>query len=189
MIRSKKELKEYILADEKAYFGRKPTLKQRVADDIWRYQCTLRKCEYLLNTNKLPVLYGNLPYIYYKMKLKRLGYKLGFSISENTFGKGLSIAHYGSIVVSPHARIGENCRIHVGVNIGMGARGEGAPHIGNNVYIAPGAKLFGNIEIGDNAVIGANAVVNKSFPDGGTIGGIPARRISDKTSEGIIAQR
>lgn len=186
MIKSKAEYREYVLADEKNYFRTKPTLKQRLFDDVWKYQVYLRKCEYLKNTRKFLPLILNIRYVYCKHKLKKLGYKLGFSISENTIGKGLSIAHYGSIVVSPHARIGENCRIHVGVNIGMGARGEGAPKIGDNVYIGPGAKLFGDIEIGNNCVIGANAVVNKSFPAGVTLGGIPAKVISDKDSTGII---
>ena len=185
MIKSKAELKEYISSDESNYFSRSPTIKQKLFDDVWRYQVCLRKCEYLLNTNRMPYLFLNIPYIIQKMKLKKLGYKLGFSISENTFAKGLSIAHYGSIVVSPHARVGENCRIHVGVNIGMGARGEGAPKIGNNVYIAPGAKLFGDIVIGDDTVIGANAVVNKSFPGGGLLA-VFQQELSVKKTQAIL---
>lgn len=61
------------------------------------------------------------------------------------------------------------------------------PLIGNNVYIAPGAKIFRDIIIGDNTIIGANAVVNKSFPEGNiTIGEIPSRIISQKCSRDII---
>ena len=59
--------------------------------------------------------------------------------------------------------------------------------IGDNVYIGPGAKLFGPIQIGDNTVIGANAVVNKSFKEGNcTIVGVPAEIISMNTSENLI---
>lgn len=78
------------------------------------------------------------------------------------------------------ARIGSNCRIHFWVNIGTNGGGvEDTPLIGNNVYIGPGAKIFGNIIIGDNIVIGANAVANKSFLEGGyTIAGIPAMIVS-----------
>jgi serine O-acetyltransferase len=51
------------------------------------------------------------------------------------------------------------------------------------VYIAPGAKIYGAIEIADNIAIGANAVVNKSFLEPNiTIAGVPARKISDKGS-------
>ena len=118
-----------------------------------------------------------------KIRLRRLSYKLGFSIPENTFGPGLSIAHYGSIIVNPHARIGCNCRIHSGVNVGAGRNEADVPNIGNNVYIGPGAKIFGNITIGDNTKIGANAVVNKSFSGGGTLVGVPAHKVN--TSEQI----
>ena len=109
-------------------------------------------------------------------KLHQLAVKLGFSIPINTFGPGLSIAHYGPIIVNTATRVGKNCRIHVGVNIGE-VNGK-APQIGDNVYIGPGAKLFGDIIIGDNVKIGANAVVNKSFPEGDcTLVGVPARKV------------
>ena len=64
-----------------------------------------------------------------------------------------------------------------------GENNKGAPVIGNNVYISPGAKLFGGIMIGDNVIIGANAVVNKSFPSNVVIAGCPAKivkQIEDK---------
>lgn len=61
----------------------------------------------------------------------------------------------------------------------MGTRTE-TPTIGNNCYIGPGAKIFGKIKIGDNVAIGANAVVNKDFPDGVTIAGVPAKIVSNK---------
>lgn len=72
------------------------------------------------------------------------GLLCGFSIGLNCFGKGLSISHIGTIVVNHEARIGENYRLHVCVNIGTGS-----PQIGDNVYIGPGAKLFGKIYIAD----------------------------------------
>lgn len=100
----------------------------------------------------------------------------------NPAQRGLSIARVGPIVVSPYARIGRNCRIHVGVNIGTRAGvPDGAPTIGDDVYIGPGAKLFGRIEVADRIAVGANAVVNKSFGEPGiSIGGVPAKKISDK---------
>jgi serine acetyltransferase len=110
-----------------------------------------------------------------------LGLLLNFSIPPNAFGPGLSIAHYGTIVVNSNARIGANCRIHVCVNIGADARdGTKAPHIGDNCYIGPGAKIFGAIKIGNHVAIGANAVVNKSFVENNvSLGGIPAKVISE----------
>ena len=66
----------------------------------------------------------------------------------------------------------------MGVNIG--AYEGGVPVIGDDVYIGPGAKIFGDIAIGNNVSIGANAVVNKSFPDDVIIAGIPAKIIKSK---------
>jgi len=114
----------------------------------------------------------------------------GASIPKNTFGPGLAIAHAGPIIVNSQARIGANCRIHTCVNIGTQAGTTGvAPKFGQNCYIGPGAKIFGPIEIGDNVAIGANAVVNKSFPKGNfTLGGVPANVISNKSSYGLLVE-
>lgn len=103
--------------------------------------------------------------------------KLGFSIPENVFGPGLRIAHYGSIIVNPEACVGKNCTIHVGVNIGANKEKRDVPVIGDKVYIGPGAKLFGNIYIGNNTKIGANAVVLDSSKGNCTLVGIPAKEV------------
>lgn len=120
--------------------------------------------------------------LYHYYVFKKLSYKLGYTIYKNCFDAGLCIAHYGTLVVNQKARIGKNCRIHVGVNIG---NQNGAPVIGDNVYIGPGVKIFGPITIGNNVVIGANAVVNRSFPDNVVIAGVPAKIIkhNNKSNE------
>lgn len=92
----------------------------------------------------------------------------GIDIPRATrIGPGLYIGHYGGIFISSAARIGSRFSVSQQVVIGLAGRGEnrGCPTIGNNVYIAPGAKLFGKITIGDNVMIGANAVVNEDVPD------------------------
>ncbi len=143
----------------------------------------MRKLEYAINCGKNPIRT-----FCRKILFRKSSVKLGFSISPNTFGPGLSIAHRGTIVVNGGARIGANCRIHVDVNIGTEAgKSDAAPIIGDNCYLGPGAKIFGPIEIGSGTVIGANAVVNKSFPEGDqTLGGIPAKVISQKNSESLL---
>lgn len=85
-------------------------------------------------------------------------------------------------MVNDNVRVGAFCDIHQGVNIGQqGDLADDVPTIGDNVWIGPGAKLFGRIHIADECVIGANAVVNKDFLERGTtIAGIPAKKISDK---------
>jgi serine O-acetyltransferase len=82
-------------------------------------------------------------------------------------GPGLYIGHYGGITVSSQAIIGRDCNLSQNITIGVSGGGgkRGAPTIGDNVYIAPGARLFGKITIGNNVKIGANAVIHKDLPD------------------------
>jgi len=113
---------------------------------------------------------------------------LNFEIPPNVIGPGLSLAHRGPVIVNPAASIGENCRIHSCVNIGTSAGGQReAPTIGNDVYIGPGAKIFGPIKIADRVAIAAQAVVNRSFCESDiTIGGIPAVKLSEKSAAPYI---
>ncbi|OCH04139.1 serine O-acetyltransferase [Aliivibrio fischeri] len=140
--------------------------------NILQFQCYMRLLEFLV---KFKIFFPF--YVVIKFLFVKKGEQLGFSIPINTFGAGLWIVHKGTIVVSSDARIGNNCRIHVCVNIGKNPLGNNkAPKIGNNCYIGPGAKIYGDIYISDNSIIGANSVVNKSFYQPGKILGIPAKR-------------
>lgn len=178
MIRTKEDLRRYLEAD-KAMLER-GGVRPSPVDYVWRFERLLRRSEYWHNCPKSPfsLVWGK----FLSLRLARMEARLGFSIPLNVFGSGLSIAHVGPIVVSPYARIGRNCRIHVGVNIGTRAGvPDEAPTIGDDVYIGPGAKLFGPIEVADRIAVGANAVVNKSFGEPSiSIGGVPAKKISDK---------
>lgn len=79
----------------------------------------------------------------------------------------------------PSACIGQWYDIHQGVNIRTGIEADSVPKIGNNVWIGPGTKIFGNVEMDANTMIGANAVVTKSFEkENCCIAGTPARIIS-----------
>ena len=153
--------------------------------DVWRFERLLRRIEYWQNCRRSPV-YRPLYYILY-WRFRRLSLRLGYTIPPNVFGPGLSIAHPGTLIVNDAARIGENCRIHPGVTIGTAAGEEhAAPRIGTNAFIGPNAVILGPVEIGDDVAIGANAVVNRSFPEGGiTIAGVPARKVSEKGSFGL----
>jgi serine O-acetyltransferase len=184
MINSYSDYLSYLEADRLA-LGRTASLKAWLFDDIWRFQRLLRKTEYLINCHP-----RSLRRRWFAFWLGRLGVKLGFSIPPNVFGPGLSIAHYGTIAVNDGAKVGANCRLHVCVVIGTKAgESRAAPTLGNNCYIGPGAKLFGPIHIGDNTAIGANSVVNRSFPEGNvTLAGVPARPVSQKTSAGLLVK-
>ena len=178
MIQTKADYYFYLQQDKIA-LNIKGSLKEKLTHDIWHFQKALRKLEYVKNTDSN--IFSKAYASYQQLRVRKLGRKLGFSIPANVFGPGLSIAHAGTIVVNHNCRIGANCRIHVCVNIGASTSdGTKAPTIGDNCYIAPGAKIFGDISIGDNVAIGANAVVKGSFGNNVTSGGIPAKMIAKK---------
>lgn len=190
LITSKDDLREYLEADRKALglSNKRPKLFQFV----YRFKYSLRHLEYYTNVNSRSP--------FHKIMRKYWGLRnfvdsiiCGFEIPTNVFGKGLSIAHKGTIVVNANAQVGENCRLHTCVNIGTAPGASGlAPIIGNNVYIAPGAKIWGNINIGDNVMVGANSCVGKNFPNDVCIAGALARIIKNigrKKIEEINKQR
>ena len=96
-------------------------------------------------------------------------------LEAKEIGGGLFI-HHGFATMVAAESIGENCWINQQVTIGYKDNTQ-APVIGNNVMITCGAKVLGNITVGDNAVIGANAVVVKDVEPGAVMGGVPAKRI------------
>lgn len=95
---------------------------------------------------------------------------------ETRVGRRLRIEHGGGIVISGDAVLGDDVILRHGVTIGLKRTGlRGAPRIGHRVDIGAGAKLLGPITIGDDAVIGANAVVLCDVPPGALAAGVPAR--------------
>lgn len=91
-------------------------------------------------------------------------------------GKGF-YAHNRGIIITQTADIGENVTIIGPVTIGTSLEGGNGAQLGNNVTICAGARIIGYRTIGDNVIIGANAVVVHNFPSKVTIGGIPAKII------------
>lgn len=186
MIRSKSDYDYYLAADRLALrrTGRRP---RPLIDPVWKYQRLLRRCEYWGNCRK--AIWWRPYFLWLRVRLKRLEIRLGFSIPLNRIGPGLAIVHRGTLIINDAARIGENFRVHAGVNIGAWGGPEDAPRIGNNVYVGPGAVLFGRIEIADGIAIGANAVVNRSFTEPGiTLGGVPARKVGANGSRGVLVR-
>jgi serine O-acetyltransferase len=174
MIRTKKALEEYLAKDR---FALGETRKRPLihGNQIWKFEIILRKHEYYKNTGSNKLLEK-----YYSFRHNRLGLKLGFTIPCNVFEGGLRINHLGCLVISHKAKIGEFCDVHQGVNIGENIDGC-APVLGSNVWLGPGAKLFGDIYIADKIMVGANAVVNKSCPTPSvTLAGAPATIIKQR---------
>lgn len=185
MIESYEDYRFYLAADLASAGIPRWGVVPWIRNDVMRFQRRLRKAEYICNCRKGGVARVHL--LVLRWSLHRLGRLLGLEIALNVFGPGLAIVHPNGIVVSDRASVGKNCRIHAGVNIGR-HHGQ-APKIGDNVYFGPGAKIVGGVVIGDGAVIGANAVVVNDVPPGVTVGGVPARVISNKDSAGMIPLR
>ncbi|MEI6067587.1 MAG: serine acetyltransferase [Methylococcaceae bacterium] len=108
---------------------------------------------------------------------------------ETQVGRRLTIEHFGDIIISGDTVIGDDVVIRNGVTIGLKHTGtRGAPVIGNRVDIGAGAKILGAIRIGDDVVIGANAVVLQDIPANSLAVGVPAKikPRSSKISDGNI---
>lgn len=161
MIMSKVDLHEFLAADAKLYpklnsgflkawKNRLVTSPQSTQWKIFSYLKNLRYAEYHKNNSCLAVslslssLYHTICMLYRYKKLRRLSFETGFQIDPNSFGKGLTIYHYGSIVVNGNARIGDYATIYPGVVIG--AKENGCPHIGHHCFIGAGSKILGGGE-------------------------------------------
>ena len=114
------------------------------------------------------------------------GMKLGFTIAENVFGYGLVIPHYGTIVVGSGNHIGNYAVLHTSTCVTAGNK-----IIGDGMYLSTGAKVLGDIELGNFTTIGANAVVNKSEESNCLLVGIPAekKRYEDTWMKGSYRER
>lgn len=170
MIRSKKELRFYIKADRMMNRG---GFTRSIKDILWGivfpdyimdYLEAMRKSDYYnsLGGNKLLGAY-------YRMRQRKLGMKLGFSIPRDAFGYGLLIPHYGTIVVGGGNKIGNYAVLHTSTCINHGHK-----EIGNAFYLSTGAKVIGDIKIGDGVSVGANSLVNRSLPGNVMAAGSPA---------------
>lgn len=183
MIQSKIELRKYLDADSKNYpfaknknagikryvrylLLRTPSNDQKT---IWDYIVCLRKSEYAINTGR------TLLASYYLRILRKLSYKTGFQIPLNVCGPGLTIWHWGTIIINDKCKIGANVTIHPLVTIGHKKGESGAPEIGNNVIICGGSYIVGSIKVGNNVIISNNSVVTHDIPDNCMVAGSPAR--------------
>ena len=183
-----KECKNLIISDLKREisaeritifrFFYKYCIKESIKVSVW-----LRLGSYL--KTKKSIIHR---FLYYCVKVyyKHIEHKTGIQVPIGThIEEGLKFFHHGCIIIAQTARIGKNASIHQGVTIGRvfaGAKA-GVPTIGDNVVIFAGAKLLGNIKVGNGAVIGANAVVVKDVPANAVVAGIPAKVIPEDSDK------
>lgn len=148
----------------------------------FRFLFFFRKLKETKKTNPL--------WLFYKLMYRHYFVKYGIQIPIGVqIGAGLSLPHFGSIVINSKSKIGNNCNILQNVTLGNTKRGQkkGAPIIGNQVYIGPSASIVGGIVIGNNVLIAANAFVNFDVPDNSIVIGNPAKIIPRENAvEGYI---
>ena len=181
MINTKEDLRFYLSEDLKR-FETKPTIKDWLIYNegwyIFQFIRNLRYLEYYTNSSKnlrKKILFYLRFYVY-----KRQVFKLKVDIKPNNLGPGFRLYHLGSLVrVKQNCRIGKNCSMLPGVVIGNKNQENNNTWviIGDNCYIGVDAKIFGEVRIGNNVVIGANSVVTKDIPDNCVASGIPAKII------------
>ena len=136
---------------------------------VYRFGCW----RYTLKSALLRKPFSLLYKILYKFIQVITGIELPCEVSV---GKNFRIDHFGGIIISGFTSFGDNCVIRDGVTVGLRRVDDPvAPKIGHNVDIGTGAKVLGAITIGDNVVIGANAVVLEDVPSNSIAVGVPAR--------------
>lgn len=116
--------------------------------------------------------------IVYRILFRRVrnvyGIELPYTVS---LGRRVIFEHQGSVVIHGHVIIGDDCYIRQGVTLGIRHvdQADKAPELGAGVNVGAGAQLLGEITVGDNATIGANAVVLNNVEPNTTVVGIPAK--------------
>ena len=94
-------------------------------------------------------------------------------------GKGFFIDHGMGVVIGETTEVGDNVTLYQGVTLGGTGKETGKRHptLGDNVMVSAGAKVLGSIEIGNNAKIGAGAVVLEPVPNNTTVVGVPGKAV------------
>lgn len=96
-------------------------------------------------------------------------------------GGGAYFGHFGPIVIHPDCCIGDQVTIMQGVTIGETRKG--VPSFGDRVSVGVSASVLGKVDVGDNAVIAAGAVVVRDVVANSVVGGVPARVIGGRSPE------
>jgi serine O-acetyltransferase len=105
-----------------------------------------------------------------------------------TIGRRFFIDHGAGVVIGETTEIGDDVLLYQGVTLGgTGAeKGKRHPTLGNSVVVGTGAKILGNIRIGDNVKVGAGSVVVHPVPDNSTVVGIPGRVVRIRPEGGML---
>lgn len=186
MIKTRKDLKDYIEADiNNSNEIHKHMLKELIKGNMrtwtkYKYICALRKMEFCKNNRN--GLFGQIRYLFHKIRFQKLQLKTQIFIHPNVFDQGLNIEHPGFIWIDEQSKIGKNCRVIPPLLIGNNGQKSDKPIviIGDNCFLSTGVTILGPVKIGNNVTIGAGAVVRHDIPDNAIVAGVPARIIRFK---------
>ncbi|MFR3657257.1 MAG: serine O-acetyltransferase [Gallintestinimicrobium sp.] len=183
-------LKELVLADLYRYEGKTDTKSflhayatyEGFKFSVWLRMCSVARKKKLTKIFILPIC--RMIYRHYKYKY---GYDIPYAIE---IGPGLQIFHIGGIVFSP-AKCGKNITLSQNTTVGMTIHNgkKQYPVLQDNIYIAPGAIIIGDITVGSDVAIGSNSVLTKSVEDYSVVVGIPGKVISKKGSREYVSNR
>ncbi len=168
-------MNDYLKSDVYRYYGKndnKTILKGFFTNHAVRFLYFLRGAKYSKFIIKRYIC---------KFFLSRSRKKYGLEIgSANQIGKGFYLGHAYNITINPNALLGNNINIHKGVTIAQENRGKrmGTPKVGDCVWIGVNSTIVGNITIGNDVLIAANAFVNVDIPDHSIVIGNPCKVIS-----------
>jgi serine O-acetyltransferase len=113
----------------------------------------------------------------------------GVHIPRNAeIGPGLRLPHPQNILIAPGAKLGRDCSVYHDVTLGRGSR-RGVPILGDRVMLFPGSRILGGITIGDDARVGANAVVQQSISPGASVTLPRPRVIPSATTRRAVARQ
>ena len=105
-----------------------------------------------------------------------------------TIGRRFFIDHGMGVVIGETTEIGDDVLLYQGVTLGGTGNETGKRHptLGNHVVVGTGAKVLGNIKIGDHVRIGAGSVVVHPVPDNSTVVGVPGRVVRIRDENGVL---
>lgn len=148
-----------------------------------RFVYSYRKLQYISSKR---LLSKTVWFIYYRHLKTKYGLEINSSVE---IGPGLQISHPYNITINNGAKLGKNINLSKGVSIGQENRGkrQGAPTIGNQVYIGINATIVGKITIGDDVLVAPNSYVNCDVPSHSIVIGNPCKIIHrDNATEGYV---
>jgi serine O-acetyltransferase len=180
---------QIVRADLYRYRGKadlRSFLSAYVHDPGFRFTYYLRKVAFYGQRKRSIGIFG---YIYNRILLNHYRFRYGFDISPTmSLGRGFYLGHFGGIVISPFAVLGNNVNVAQGVTIGAASRGSrvGAPTLEDRVWVGANAIIVGKVTIGREALIAPGAYVNFDVPANAVVLGNPGKVVAETGSAGYV---